>query len=256
MTSGHDQYLNLNTRAAGLVWTCAHGQDVWLLLSVQPSPGASARRTPGGGGWTSRQPPHRPKLGHYLFTDSSRLIWKRCTKLMSSICVWPALFSAVSLNDCGSGIKLCQLPVSCTCSVEGQAMIWRSSPLYSSTSRACSLRKTCWMLLCGRGGGGNKNPHLVTECRRKINTKFPSGLCPLTILFPCQQQQFCFSHSAFTWHLDEQYTACTKIPLLQFNHRCRGKKVQSVSQRAGPGAELDHSDVICRFNPRAASITH
>lgn len=34
------------------------------------------------------------------------------------------------------------------------------------------------------------------------------------------------------------------------------EKVQSVSQRAGPGAELDHSDVIYGFNPRAASITH
>lgn len=220
MTSGQDQYLNLNTRAAGLVRTFAHGQDVWLLLLVQPSLG----RLLGGllvVGGPLASLPHRPKLGHHLFTDSSRLIWKRCTKLLSSICVWPALFSAVFLNDCRSGIKLCQLPVSCTCSVEGQAMIWRSSPLYSSTSRACSLRKTCWMLFCGRGGGGES--HLVTDCWRKINTKFPSGLCPLTILFPCQQQQFCFSHSAFTWHLDEQYTASTKIPLLQFNHGCRGK---------------------------------
>lgn len=99
---------------------------------------------------------------------------------------------------------------------------------------------------------GEKNSHPVTECRRKINTKFPSGLCPLTVLFPCQPQQFCFSHSAFTWHLDEQYTASTKIPLLEFNHGCRGKGVIC----AGPGAELDHSDVIYRFNPGTASITH
>lgn len=56
------------------------------------------------------------------------------------------------LVDCWRVIKICQFPVSCTCSVEGQAMIWRSSPLYSSTSKACSLRKTCWMLFCGRGG--------------------------------------------------------------------------------------------------------
>lgn len=36
-----------------------------------------------------------------------------------------------------------------------------------------------------------KNP-IQLECWRKINTKFPSGLCPHTILFPCQPQQFCF----------------------------------------------------------------
>lgn len=29
-----------------------------------------------------------------------------------------------------------------------------------------------------------------------------------------------------------------------------------MSQRAGPGAELDRSDVISRFNLRTASITH
>lgn len=117
----------------------------------------------------------------------------------------------------GSVIEICQLPASCTCSVEGQAMIWRSSPLYSSTSRACSLRKTCWMLFCAREG--KKDP-VVTECQGKINPKFPSGLCPLTILFPCQRQHFGFSHSAFTWHLDERYTVPRKIPLL---HGCRGK---------------------------------
>lgn len=92
------QYLNFNTLAAGLVGTFAHERDVWLLLSIQPS----LRRLFWGlhlsCGWTFHQPPHRPKPGHYLFTDSRRLIWKRCTKLISSDCVWPALVSEVFLG--------------------------------------------------------------------------------------------------------------------------------------------------------------
>lgn len=37
-----------------------------------------------------------------------------------------------------------------TCSIEGQAMIWRSSLLYSSWITVCSLWNTCWMLFCWR----------------------------------------------------------------------------------------------------------
>lgn len=88
--------------------------------------------------------PHcHTKLEHYLFTDSSRLI----------------------------------------CSIDGHAMIWRSSPLYSSWSKACSLWNTCWMLFCGKS-------HPITVCWREINTTFPFGLRCLTILFPCQLQNF------------------------------------------------------------------
>lgn len=36
------------------------------------------------------------------------------------------------------------------CSIEGQAMIWRSSLLYSSWITVCSLWNTCWMLFCWR----------------------------------------------------------------------------------------------------------
>lgn len=60
--------------------------------------------------------------------------------------------------------------------------------------------------------------HPITECWREINTTFPSGLCPLTILFPCQPQNLVSLSFSFTWHLDEQYTGGTKISLLEFNH--------------------------------------
>lgn len=60
-----------------------------------------------------------------------------------------------------------------TCSVDGHAMIWRSSPLYSSCSRACSLWNTCWMLFCGqtRDGGKKKGNHKKPTCYRALGAK-------------------------------------------------------------------------------------
>lgn len=65
-----------------------------------------------------------------------------------------------------------------TCSVDGHAMIWRSSPLYSSCNRACSLWKTCWMLFCEQSrekGNGGKKADLLASAGGKINKTFPSA---------------------------------------------------------------------------------
>lgn len=120
------------------------------------------------------------------------------------------------------GLWAVLIPQYCTCSIDGHAMIWRSSPLYSSWSKASSLWNTCWMLFCGKS-------HPVTECWREIHTTFPSGLRSLTILFPCQQENFVSLSFSFTWHLDEPYTARTKISLLEFNHddKCIAKRTIS-----------------------------
>lgn len=124
------------------------------------------------------------------------------------------------LVDCWRVFKICQFPVSWTCSVEGQAMIWRSSPLYSSTSKACSLRKTCWMLFCGRGG---KNPIQLLSAGGKLKLNFHLASVPSLSCYHVNRNNLVLSHSAFTWHNDEQYTASTKISLLEFNHGWRGK---------------------------------
>lgn len=68
--------------------TFAHGRDVWLF-SFWGLSSATQLLVTGG---HLEDNPHAPKLGHYLFTDSRRLIWKRCRKMISA---WPALVSTV-----------------------------------------------------------------------------------------------------------------------------------------------------------------
>lgn len=127
----------------------------------------------------------------------------------------------------------------CTCSIDGHAMIWRSSPLYSSWRKACSLWNTCWMLFCEKS-------HPIIECWREINTTFPSGLCPLSILFPCQQQNFASLSFSFTWHLDEQYTGSTKISLLGFNHTDKLQlKAQPPNQMETKGTSSEFKRQDC-----------
>lgn len=168
-----------------------------------------------------------PATEHYLFTDSSRLIWKRAVKNDErSLClgrrvlfnVYSKLLSA-ALDAAGALLKLRRAPLGYqrrTCSIDGHAMIWRSSPLYSSWSKACSLWNICWMLFCWKE---KKRSHPITERWKEINTAFPSGLCPPHYLVSMSTTKFCFSLPfRLTWDLDEQYTGSTKISLLEFNH--------------------------------------
>lgn len=197
-----DQYLNPNILVENL-WGYAGFCLFAITLDIPPTRSHSSwswRKFPYPIGMLkpigcSPPSPHA-ELGHYLFTDSSRLIWKRAQKMSAhhdlvSICYkkkkcFTTEVALSSFECCSSIVPLC-----CTCSVDGHAMIWRSSPLYSSWSKECNLWNTCWMLFCG------KKSHPVTECWREINTRFPSGLRPLTILFPCQPLEFCFvSHWA------------------------------------------------------------
>lgn len=183
--------------------TCAWAGRLIVLVVLGPalSEGAVLRTrlssAAPGSGWTSHRRTHRPKLGHYLFTDSRRLIWKRRTKMIS---VWLKLVSTVFWWIVAVLLKyasfLWAVPALLKDKRWFEGLLRCIPPL---ARRAVSGKPAG----CYSAAGGKKS-HPVTECWRKIKAKFPSGLCPLTILLPCQPQQF--GSVSFSFHLAQWWT--------------------------------------------------
>lgn len=70
---------------------------------------------------------------------------------------------------------------------------------------------------------GGKNPIQLLSAGGKLKLNFHLASVPSLSCYHVNRNNLVLSHSAFTWHNDEQYTASTKISLLEFNHGWRGK---------------------------------
>lgn len=89
--------------------------------------------------------------------------------------------------------KAVLIPQCCTCSIDGHAMIWRSSPLYSSWSKPCSLWNTCWMLFCRK-----KKSILLQSAGGKLNH---ISIWPLSPYYPVSMSTTEFCRSLIQPHL-------------------------------------------------------
>lgn len=181
--------------------TCAHGRDVWLFLlfSVQLCQrwwfwglGSGAP----GYEWTAQVNP-QAKTGTLLIHRQQEVNLKEAHKD----------------DQCPTKARLHRILVDCWRVNKYAIFLWAVPALLKDKQWFEGLLRCippqARRAVSGKPAGcysaaGGKKFHPVTECWRKIKAKFPSGLCPLTILLPCQPQQF--GSVSFSFHLAQWWT--------------------------------------------------